>query len=246
MSNIFGNLTSDGLEETKDVLGGSFVFETNAYDAIIKLMYAGKSQNSNSQSVTVHLDIDGQEYRETIWITNRDGNNWYADKKDPKKKQPLPGFVTIDHLCLLSTGLPLANQTTEEKTIMLYDFEHKKDMPKNVHVITSVIGLPVTVGITKIKEFVQKKVEGSDPPVYENTDKIRESNQIDKVFHTESKKTTVELRESREASFYEAWVAKNAGKTRDKTANAGAGANSNAARPVQGNAKAATSLFNKG
>lgn len=84
---------------------------------------------------------------------SRTGTVWnsYLDKKDPTKRHPLPGFVTIDDICLLSTGLPLSNQTTEEKTAF-YDFEERKELPKNVHVITSILGLPITLGIVKSTE----------------------------------------------------------------------------------------------
>ena len=193
--NIFGNMSRDGLEESRDVLGGGFILPTNVYDGIIKLAYAGKAQSSNAQSVTVHVDIDGKEYRETIWITNRDGQNSYADKKDPSKTHPLPGFVTIDDLCFLSTGLPLSSQTTEEKTVMLYDYEQQKDLPKNVHVLTSILNLPITLGI--VEQIVDKTKKNESTGQYEPTGETRNENNIDKVFHTESRKTTVELRENR-------------------------------------------------
>ncbi len=245
--NIFGSMTRDGLEETRDVLGGGFTFPTNAYDGIIKLAYAGKAQQSNAQSVTVHVDIDGKEYRETIWITNRDGQNSYADKKDATKRHPLPGFVTVDDLCLLSTGLPLASQTTEEKTVMLYDFEAQKDLPKNVHVITSILGLPITLGI--VEQIVDKTKKNESTGQYEPTGETRNENLIDKVFHTESRKTTVELRENRpQAVFYDAWVEKNGGKpARDKSTKGQGKAGAPGQRPVAAaGGKPTTSLFNKG
>lgn len=248
MQNIFGNMTRDGLEDSKDVLGGGFTFPSNVYDGIIKLAYAGKSQTSNAQSVTVHVDIDGKEYRETLWITNKDGVNSYPDKKDPKKLHPLPGFVTVDDLCLLSTGMPLASQTTEEKTVMLYDFEQQKDMPKNVHVITSILGFPITLGI--IEEIVDKTKKNDHTGQYEPTGETRSQNIIDKVFHTESRKTTIELREGRpQAIFYDAWKAKNGGKEpRDKSTKGTGKAGAPGQRPVAGasGGKPATSLFNKG
>ena len=245
--NIFGNMSRDGLEETRDVLGGGFILPTNVYDGIIKLAYAGKAQSSNAQSVTVHVDIDGKEYRETIWITNRDGRNSYPDKKDASKRHPLPGFVTIDDLCLLSTGLPLSSQTTEEKTVMLYDFEAQKDLPKNVHVITSILNLPITLGI--VETIVDKTKKNDSTGQYEPTGETRNENNIDKVFHTESRKTTVELRENRpQAVFYDAWKEKNAGKpARDKSTKGQGKAGAPGARPVaSGGAKPTTSLFNKG
>ena len=247
--NIFGDMSRDGLEQSRDVLGGGYTFPTDVYDGIITLAYAGKAQSSNAQSVTVHVDIDGKEYRETIWITNRDGQNWYADKKDATKKHPLPGFVTIDDFCLLSTGLPLANQTTEEKTVMLYDYEQQKDLPKNVHVITSILGLPITLGI--VEQIVDKTKKNDSTGQYEPTGETRNENFVDKVFHTESKKTTVELRENRpQAVFYDAWKTKNSGKpARDKSTKGQGKGGAPGQRPTPGGAsgaKPATSLFNKG
>ncbi len=248
MSNIFGDMSRDGLEQSKDVLGGGYVFPTNTYDGIIKLAYAGKAQASNAQSITLHVDIDGKEYRETIWITNRDGQNWYADKKDPTKKHPLPGFVTIDDVCLLSTGLPLANQETEEKMVMLYDFEEQKEVPKNVHVITSILGLPITLAI--VEEIVDKTKKNDSTGQYEPTGETRNQNLIDKVFHTESKKTTVELRENRpQAVFFAAWNTKNAGKPARDKANKGqgkAGTHSQRPTPAAGGGTPVTSRFNEG
>jgi len=246
MSNIFGNMGTEGLEETRDVLGGNFVFETDVYDGVIKLAYAGKSQHSNSQSITVHLDIDGKEYRETFWITNKDNQNWYPDRNDPKKKHPLPGYVSVDDFCLLSTGVPLTEQTTEEKTIMLYDFEQKKDLPKNVHVITSILDLPITVAIAK--RIVDKTKKNDSTGEYEPTGETREENTVEKVFHTETKKTTVELREGKASTFYEAWRTKNQGKTIDRSTKGQGNAGRPGQKPMQGSStgKSATSLFNKG
>lgn len=249
MSNIFGNMDTSGVEESRDVLGGFSVFESDAYDGIIKLAYAGKSQNSNAQSVTVHVDLDGREYRETIWITNKDGQPYYLDKNDSTKKLPLPGFVTIDDFCLLSTGLPLQEQTTEEKVVPLYDFEAKKELPKNVHVITSILGLPITIGV--LKRVVDKTKKNDSTGQYEPTGETREENVIDKVFHTETKKTTVELREGKESIFYEKWIDKNKGKTRELAKGAAGQSgrpNAGATKPVNGAGagRSTGSLFNKG
>ena len=74
-------------------------------------------------------------------------------------------------------------------------------------------------------------------------------NLIDKVFHTESRKTTVELRENRpQAVFYDAWVEKNGGKpARDKSTKGQGKAGAPGQRPVAAaGGKPTTSLFNKG
>jgi hypothetical protein len=213
MTKMFGNLTGDGLESVGDRLGGGLL-ESGVYDGTVKLAYAGKSQSSNAQSVVAHIDVKGVEFRETFWITNRNGVNSYDDKKDPSKKHPLPGYTMADDLCLLTTGLPLSEQTVEEKIVKLYDFESKKDIPQNVPVLTDVIGKPITVGV--LKQTVDKQQKDSAGN-YVNTGETRDENIADKFFHTESRRTVTEVREGfEEPAFYAKWVEKNTGKTRNR------------------------------
>jgi hypothetical protein len=247
--NIFGNLNTDDLEKTRDSLGGMVLFDSGIYEATIKLAYAGNSATSKAQSVNLLLELNGMDYRETFWVTSKTGSNFYLGKSDGKKN-PLPSFVTVDELCLLSTGKPLNGQTTEEKVIPLYDFEHKKDLPKNVYVITSILGEKVKVGIQKRSVFKQKK--NTSTQEYEDTDEIVFENAIDKVFHLETGKTVNEYRDGKEATFADQWLKKwdgkiNESKTKNKTPAAG---NSKAVRPEQGDAAGASrpagSLFSKG
>jgi hypothetical protein len=212
---MFGNLTTDGLEEAGDFLGGGGLLDTGVYPATVKLAYAGKSQSSESQSVTVHLDVNGLEVRETFWVTNRNGDNSYADKKDPKKKHPLPGFVSVDDLCLVTTGHGLTEQDIEEKVVKLYDYEAKKDLPQNVPVLVDLLGKNLHVAL--VRQIVDKQKK-NDAGVYVNTGETREENVIDKVFHFDSRRTVSEIRNKiAEPIFIEKWAEKNAGKTRNRS-----------------------------
>lgn len=216
MDNIFGNMNTDGQEDQGDRLGGGGTIESGVYDATVKLAYVGKSQSSNAMSVTVHLDIDGFEYRETVWVTNKDNQNYYVPKNDPNKKVTLPGYVTINDLCLLTTGYGLTDQDMEEKVVRLYDFDQKADVPKSVPVITSILGKPITTAI--FKNIVSKRAKGADGK-YHATGDTREENEVDKFFHYESKRTVTELKNQMdEAIFIAKWKEKNAGKPpRDRT-----------------------------
>jgi len=223
---IFSTLTADKLEETADTLGGSFDPKpTAAYDAEITLAYAGKSTKSNAQSVTVHCTIDGGEMRETIWITNGKGENFYLSKDGKNTKMPLPGFTTIDDLCLLATGDSLAEQATEEKTVKLYDFEARKEIPKAVEVLTGLIGKTVKLGVLR---EIQDKTKQSDSGQYVATGETRVINTINKVFHSETGRTVNEYRhEIAEPEFLAAWKQRNDGKDRNRAKGAqsnGAGA----------------------
>ena len=240
--NVFGNLETEGLEKTKDVLGGFRVLETDVYEMDIKLAYIGQSASSKARSVTVHLaDSSGVEYRETIWVTNKEDKNYKLDDKG--KKIPQVGYVTIDELCLLSTGKGLVDQEIEEKIVPLYDFDAQKEVPKAVMVITSILGKKVKVGIEKVKEFKQVKDSNGN---YVDSKDTKESNQIQKIFHAETGKTVNEFREEKEPVFMEAWTKKNQGQVRDKTKGKAGGNTGNRPEANAGRqAGSGTSLFGK-
>ena len=145
---LFGNLKSDGLEETQDRLGGFSPFDTDIYTGKIKMAYAGQS-DGGAKNVSLVVDFNGKEYRETIYITNKKGENFFLNKDDKTKKVPLPGFTIIDDICLVTTEKPLSDQAAEEKVIKLYDFEAKKELPKTVPVLVDLLGKEVSLAIVR-------------------------------------------------------------------------------------------------
>lgn len=250
MNAMFGTLTTDGLEEAEDRIGGGFQpFESDAYEAEIKAMYAGQSQGG-AHSMTVIADIGGKEHRETIYFTNRKGENFFLNKDDKTKKVPLPGFTTVDHLCLVATGSPLSECEFEDKVVQVYDYDAKREVPKTVPMLTAAIGSKVGLLLLKILENKSKK-EGDE---YVDTTDTREFNEIDKVFDIESRMTVVEAQnEVEEAIFVDSWIDRNKGQTRDKrtikdggdAGNSGRpGAAANKSAPAAGNGASKTkSLF---
>jgi len=212
MTNIFGGLTNDGLEEAQDRLGGFKVLESGPYTGTIKAAYAGKSSRSNAQSVTLIVDTkDAGEYRETFWITNGQGQNFYTKEN---KKNPLPGFTVVDDLCLVTTQAPLSAQPTEDKVMNVYDPDAKKEVPKSVPMLVNLLGKEVTLGI--LKELRNKQAK-NNAGVYEDTVDTREENVTDKIFHYPSNLTVVEARKQIQTpAFYGSWVEKNKGQTRDR------------------------------
>ncbi len=239
---IFSDMKDEGLEQTQDRLGGYTPFETNAYESMIKLAYAGKS-TGGAHSITLVADADGREYRETVYITNKQGENFFLNKQDKTKKVPLPGFTTINDLCLMTTDKPLSEQETEEKVVNIYDYDAGKEMPKSVQVLTELLGKKVYLGITN---SLVNKNEKNGAGEYVPTAETRNENTIDKVFHHPTKMTVVEAREGKkEPVFFDAWVEKNAGQVRDRTVNAGAGSSGkpNAGPPAGGSAAPKKSLF---
>jgi hypothetical protein len=210
---LFGNLTSDGLEDSQDRLGGSQVFESNIYTGPIKVAYAGQAP-SGARNVTLIMDLGGNEYRETVYITNKKGENYFLNKEDKSKKVPLPGFTTIDDICLVTTGKPLAEQESEDKMVKVYDPDLKKEVPKSVPVITALLGQIVSLAISKnLENKSEKDNNGTYVPIVET----RLTNNIEKVFHTETQMSVAEARNGLEKGlFWNAWIERNKGKDRDK------------------------------
>lgn len=229
---MFGNLTTAGLEENQDRLGGFQPRDTGAYLLTIKAAYAGASE-SGAQNITIVGDLEGQEYRETVYITNKKGENFFQNKQDPTKKVALPGFTTINDICLVATEKPLSEQETEEKMLKIYDSEQKKEIPKNVPVLVELLGKIVEVGL--LRELINKSERQADGS-YKDIADTREQNVIDKVFHPETKVTIVEAMNGKtEGEFYPKWVEKNKGVTRDRrTIKDGAPAAGNGAPPKAG------------
>lgn len=213
-NNPFGNLKSEGLEETTDRLGGGFQpRESNAYDFKIKAFYAGQA-DSGAKNVSIIVEDAAGEYRETIYVTNKKGENFFLNKDDNSKKVPLPGFTTIDDICLAATGFPLADQEWEEKVIKLYDFEARKEVNKAVMMAVELVGKDVTLGLLQTRK--NKGVKQADNSYIDGPEERIEVS-INKVFHTESKVTMVEAREGKtEGEFYAMWVEKNKGAVIDK------------------------------
>ena len=246
---IFGNLTNEGLEETTDRLGGFQIRATDIYPATIKAAYAGQSAGG-ARNVTVVVELPDGEYSETIYVTNKKGENWFLNQNDKSKKVPLPGFTTIDDICLVTTGKPLSEQDSEEKVVKVYDYDEKKELPKSVPVLTELTGKPVILGI--LKSIVDKNVKNDSTGEYEPTGETRDKNVIEKVFHDPSKMTVVEARQgATEPVFFEKWLSKNKGNVRNKAKGAdGKGAQSGrpgGGAPQSGNGgqKKTSSLFGK-
>jgi hypothetical protein len=178
------------------------------------------------------LDLAGTEYKETLYVTNKKGENWYPNKQDPKKKEQMMGFIIADDLALLTTGFPLANQSFEEKVVNIYDFDLKKEVPTNVPVIVDMIGKEVSVAIERGTENKQAKDSSG---VYQNTAETRDVNNIIKVYHAETGRTVSEFKGNvTEPVHRDGWLARYKGKTRNKvkTVEGSSGLPGGAAKPT--------------
>ena len=237
---LFKNLGTEGLADKEDRLGGSRVLNTNIYEADIKAAFAQKS-STGALGITLQLLIGGQEVSTTQYVTNSQGQNFFHPKDgngqpNLKMKNPLPGFTIIDDLCLVTTGAPLQDQETEQKTVRIYNFDEKKELPTVVDMMTALIG---TKAYFAVWHDLVNAEEKNSSGMYVPVEKTREQNEFVKVFHHPSRITVKEQlvaaeagQDSVEPVFYDEWLAKNVdpkdpGKVRDRRKlKDGAGTNS--------------------
>ena len=67
---LFNNLTTAGLEETTDRLGGGGrIIDTDIYSGRIAVAYHGVS-TKGAQFIALHFKHDDQEHKEVIYLTN--------------------------------------------------------------------------------------------------------------------------------------------------------------------------------
>lgn len=200
----FNNLVnSDQLAEQTDSLGGRQLFPSDVYKAVISCVYLTESKNGATGAV-LDLKIDGKDYRETIWFTNHNGENFYVGRDGTK--QGLPGWNTMDALsmCSVGKGFMAALGSREEKVVKVYDYESKSEQPTNVPVVMDLLNAPVSVGI--IHQIVNKRelIDGE----YKEVDETREENVINAVFNTASGKTFSEMKKNAEPTFMDKWLNK--------------------------------------
>lgn len=240
---MFGNLTTEGLEESGDSLGGQSAFAAGVYEATVKAYY-GTVSDKGSKGVTVLLDIGGKEYRETLWVVSKDGNNFYHPKKkgtqerDTTKKIPLMGFVVANDIALMTAELELNSLSWETKKVKEFDFKERKDKLIDVQMAVEPIGKKILVAIQNTLEDVTKEVNGQRVA----TGETRNRNSIEKVAHGEKRVTMSEARNKSEALFMDEWEKKYGGKVIDRSTKTGIQSGSPAGS-AGGGASPAKSLF---
>lgn len=217
---LFSSLDTNNVVADKDVLGGYEPLSSGIYNATIKAAYVTTSRNG-AMAVNVLADINGQEYRETLWITNREGKPFYVSKKTGEKIF-LPGYVVINDICLATLGKPLKETDAQPRTFKIYDVEAKKELPKEVPTMIELIGKQVCLAI--VRETVDKTVRDASGN-YVPSGETKDQNVISKVFDFTTHRTVNEIREHvAEASFYDKWLVKNEGITRNRAKGAQEGA----------------------
>lgn len=239
--NIFANLTTDDTIATEkdSVGGGSGPLNSGLYPMTVAMAHITVSSGGATGLVLSLKTEANQEVRQTLWMTSgtaKGGKNYY--EKDGIKNY-LPGFLLANSLCQLACGKDIAQTDIEDKVINLYSYDAKAEVPTKVKVVMDLLNQPILVGM--LRQTVDKNVK-NEANVYVPSGETRDENEIDKLFHPESRLTTAEIKaKASEAVFVNTWEAKHAGVTRNKAKGAGAAGVAGAPRSAGASAAPAAS-----
>jgi len=221
----FGNLTEDAtIAAEKDTLGGSNFgpLGSGVYRNMKIVMAYVQMSKGGAMGIILHLlnQDTGKELKQTLWVqsgTAKGSKNYYETKNGEKRY--LPGFEIFSAITKLGANLLPSDMTVEEKTVSLWSYEEKKDVPTQVDVIMPLLGKFITLGI--VKQTVDKTINVNGPnetPNYMPTGETRDENEIKKVFRAEDGLTVAEASaEATEAVFINTWANKNTGVTIDRS-----------------------------
>lgn len=181
MTNIFsGKQAAAGSNIEEDFVGGGGgILDTNVYEATIKTAYIQKAKASEATSIILLMDINGKELRSQTWVTNRNGDVTYKDKKTGEAKN-LPGFSQMNSLALLVAGKDLGDMISEEKTVKLYDFESRSEIPQAVMCFTELHGETIAAAVQR--QTVDKTAKNESTGSYDATGETRDVNEVVKFF----------------------------------------------------------------
>lgn len=208
---LFSNFTTENLEQEQDVIYSS-LRESDIYPMTIEMAHVVTASSGAMGIRFIFKDESGRKYEETVYISTKEGKNYFVPKQSPETKRPLMGFTIANDICVFATGSPLATQQTEKKIVEQYDPELKKRTNKEAEVLTTLLGAKVQLGIQKILSNKEAMIDG----VYQPTDETREFNATNKVFNAEGK-TLNELVGEKPAEFKEDWLKANKGKLINRT-----------------------------
>jgi hypothetical protein len=194
--------------------GGSFLWDTGIYDCVVDMAYFDKSKGgARSLNITL-LNDEGKKLKQTVYLTNRAGSPTYTNAKG--EVRPLPGYSIANNLCITAVNeeLPDVDDAAELKTINVYDFTKKKEMPTEKSVATKILGQKVKVAVFKQK--VNKRVNDGSGNYVDSAD-TKEENEIKDFYFPDTSLTVAERAKGiEEAIMSVKWAERNTGKVIDR------------------------------
>lgn len=233
---IFSTITTDSEAKEFTPSAGKLILDSGIYECTIKRAYSKKAAMSKALNVTLVLDVPGKgEITQVLWISNKEGANFYKTKDG--SKNVMPGYSMANAICAFTTQKTLEHIEPEQGSVMEYSYKDSREIPVPCYLMKELWGKQVLLGIVKEEHNNRKNINGT----YEAVAETHFENNIDAVFGVESHKSYQEARDNLEAKQYDRWIERNTGKIRDKrTIKDNAGTEG---APVKPEKKATPALF---
>jgi hypothetical protein len=203
--NIFANVRFDDDAKAPEdkVIGGGInrVDRTGKYDFIIKKVYVEESA-LGAMSFVMHLETEsGASLRVQEYFTNRAKETFFIDKDG--NKTYLPGYNKMRVIDYMVTKKNNQNPKAEEKTIMLWDKELKKEVPVKKYVFVEWFGKPITALVAKVLENKQERNAAGE---YQPIADTRETMVVDHFLDPVTLRTMKEIIIGGNADIYAKWI----------------------------------------
>lgn len=204
-------------KEETDSLGGFQSLDSGMHQMRLKMVYMHKSAGGAKAVTIIGVTKDKIEHKETIYWTasaENGGLNTYKDKNSGETRFN-PGWLKLNSLCEMLLGKGFGKDLViEKRTVAIYSKDAGGEVNTQVDAIVELMDKKlIRAGIIKKRENAQENVGGKWVNKTDGSERV--SSTIDKIFHNDTKQTPTEYAKGIDAKFYEGWLKKNDGVTRD-------------------------------
>ncbi len=205
------------MEESKERVpstGGNLFskVESGIYLGTIEDAHIQSAQSSKAKALKLTIKLEsGELITESMWVTNRSGQSFYT--KDGQN-YPLPDYGRVGSLSGLLVGKEMNELTFTETSMTDRSYGAAAGAMTTVSQATELVGKQIKVAVLKVIEYKQAPdVNG----IWQNTSETKVTNTFEKFFDPVTNLTNSERVTRHPASYHDAWLEKQGGKTWDKT-----------------------------
>ena len=205
------SMGTDVEKPSTDNLGGGFKLKSGLYKMVIDVAYTSES-TGGAQAINIHFKSADPsvraQLRQTLWVVSKAGKNYFMGGKNKDKKIALPDMQTFDQICKICVPGTKPDELIEEKkTIKLWNYEMRSEVPTEVTTLPELKNKGIYVGV---RYCVENKRAPKEPgsKVYVDTNERREFSEVHRVFHTDGFSTEEKEGKADKAAFIKTWQKK--------------------------------------
>lgn len=193
---------------------------SDIYNMVIEYAIERKSARG-ALGIEFHMKSEGgANFRTTVWMTNAAGEHTFIDKQTGKPAY-MPGFATVNNICLLTVGKNLPELAVEEKVVKLWEYSQSAEVPTKVQMVTDLMKQPIKLGLLKtLEDKNTQNAAGAWVPSGET----RTVMVIDKAFRARDNMSVLDITaEETVPQEFDNWLTRNKDRVVDRTAAAKGG-----------------------